>query len=366
MKIVFMNDGTYAYASGLPSAVGGSERDQWLLGISLANMGWSVKVGVRYGLELGDRKFINGVEFVGIGQGQVLFAWYRFLASERPHWWYWECATHLWGPAVEIARLVGVRTIFALGFDREVEPRYALFERPHWWPLYAWGLSRTDRILAQHEGQLSKLSPGLRSKASVLPKVCVVPGMIGDTTTVKSHYDRRKYVAWVAMLRQHKRPDILVEIARRMPDVRFVVCGGPTPFMTPPGYTERIVSELGMQPNVEFLGQVAPEKAQEIISDAAMLLSTSDVEGFPNTFVQAWSSGTPVVSLNVDPDGIIQRVGLGALSGSVEQAIRDITDLLESPWRRDEIATRARQFVVEKYSASAVVSLFERALTGIH
>jgi glycosyltransferase involved in cell wall biosynthesis len=362
MKIAFLNDGAYAYASGASAAVGGAERDQWLLGMSLAAFGWSVSIGVRNGLQPGRRESINGVEFVGIERGQILSAWYRFLSSERPNWLFWECATHLWGPTVEIAKFFGIRTIFALGFDAEVEPRRALLYRQRWWPLYAWGLERTDRIFAQHQGQLVRLSRRLRAKTCVLPKVCVLSDVIGETSPVKPHVEREPYVAWVAMLRQHKRPDVLVEIARKMPTTRFVVCGGITTTMTPVGYSERMVDEMRRLGNVDYLGQVAPEKAQEIIANAAIFLSTSDVEGFPNTFVQAWSSGTPVVSLKVDPDEIIQGLGLGNVSGNLEQATADLTFLLNSPQQRNEIAARARRFVVKNYSARAVVSLFERAL----
>jgi glycosyltransferase involved in cell wall biosynthesis len=134
--------------------------------------------------------------------------------------------------------------------------------------------------------------------------------------------------------------------------------------MTPPGYNDQVINDLCELPNVEYLGQVLADKAQQVIAAAAILLSTSDEEGFPNTFVQAWSSGTPIVTLKVDPDRIIERIGLGAVSGTIERAIGDITVLLDSPQRRDEIATRARNFVVENYSAAAVVSLFERALQG--
>jgi|SRR5688572_21487419 len=93
MKIAFINDGAYAHASAAPVAVDGSERDQWLLGTALASFGWSVTMAVRNGMELVERRSIRGVEYVGIGHGQVS-TWYRFLAAERPHWLYWECATH--------------------------------------------------------------------------------------------------------------------------------------------------------------------------------------------------------------------------------------------------------------------------------
>ena len=366
MKIVFVNDGIYAYASNAPGAVGGSERGQWLLSCALAAAGWSVTVGVRDAMKPGERKVINRVEYCAIDQTEILVAWYKFLSAERPDWLYWQGADHLWGPLVEIAKFSKVRTIFSAGCDLDVQPRHAAHRRPRWWPLYAWGLARTDRIFVQHDGQLSKLPARWRSKTHVLPKVCILPGVVGDTMAAKPHSERENYVAWVAMLGQFKRPDVLIDIARKTPAIRYVVCGGPiTNFMAPPGYGERIMNELRMLPNVEFLGQVAPEKAQQVIADAAVLLSTSDVEGFPNTFLQAWSSGTPVVSLKIDPDRLIQRMGLGTVSGNAECAIAEMTALIDSPQRRDEIAVHAQRFVIENYSATRVVTLFDRALGDI-
>src|SRR4029453_11769775 len=119
MKIVFVDDVIYGYASGA-SVVGGAERQQWLLARALATTGWSVTVGVREALAAGERRTIDGVEFLGIGRGyigigrdHIHLVWYRFLSSEQPDWWYWRCADHLLGSAVEVAKLARVRTIFA-------------------------------------------------------------------------------------------------------------------------------------------------------------------------------------------------------------------------------------------------------------
>jgi glycosyltransferase involved in cell wall biosynthesis len=366
MKIAFTDDVVYAYASGAPSAVGGAERYQWLLARALAATGWSVVVGVREALAAGERCAIDGVQYVGIGRGPVfavrghIFSvWYRFLSSERPDWWYWQGADHMWGPAVEIAKLAGVHTIFSAAVDRDVQPHHALFRRPRWWPLYAWGLSRTDKIFVQHGGQLAALAPRWRSKASILP------GVVDTMAAVKPQSEREQYVAWVAVLRQPKRPDVLIEIARKLPAMRFVVCGGPTTFASPPGYGERIIEALRAQPNIEFLGQVSPQKALQIIADAAILLSTSDEEGFPSTFLEAWSGGTPVISLKLDLDRIIEREGLGTVPGTVERATADLLALMESPQRRDAIAARARQYILDTHSAAAVTTVFEKATVGV-
>lgn len=359
MKIVFMNDGIHAYATGAPTAVGGAERQQWYLARALAAAGWKVIVGVREALQAGERRTVDGVEFVGVEHGQVLVSWHRLLLAERPDWWYWRGADHLYGPTVGLAKLAGVGTIFSAAFDRDLQPRRALSWRRRWWPLYAWGLSWTDRILVQHAGQLSAIQPRWRSKAHIIQSLALAPAH------VKPHADRQQYVAWIAMLRQPKRPDVLIEIVRRLPTMRFVVCGGPSTHRSPDGYSERICSALEALPNIECLGQVAPEKALEIVANAAMLLCTSDEEGFPNTFLEAWATGTPVVSVKVDPDGVIEQRRLGAVSGSVEGVVRDIETLAGAPHVRDGIGRRARQYVTQFHSAAVVVSAFEQALQGV-
>jgi glycosyltransferase involved in cell wall biosynthesis len=363
VKIAFIDDGVYAYASNSPEAVGGSERDQWLLANALVTANWSAVVGVRRGLNAGERRTIKGVQYIGIGQDRPLLAWHSFLASEKPDWLFWECAYHLWGAIVEIAKMNRVKTIFHAAFDADVEPRKALSWRRQWWPLYAWGLSRTDRIFVQHSGQLARLKAAWQSKAYVLPKVCILPGCVGDQLNLKPHAEREKYVAWVAVLRRHKRPDILVEIARKAPGIRFVVCGGPS--SSAAGYSERMIDELRAIRNVEYLGHVPPQNAQQVIGDASVFLSTSEEEGFPNTFTQAWSSGTPVVSLGVDPDDFIKRMGMGKVAETTDGLIAGIEALLNSAQTRDEIGMRARKFVMENYSASAVVRLFQHALDGV-
>ena len=176
MKIAFLNDGIYGYACSDASAVGGSERQQWLLARALASSGWSVQVGIRHGLQSGKRQAIERVEFQGIMQGQCLLDWYRFLSSTRPDWLYWRAATHLLGPLIEIARSLRIRTIFASAFDTDVRPRSALMLRKSWWPLYAWGLSRADRLFLQHGGQLEGLPSRWQPKAYVIRSIAAMQG----------------------------------------------------------------------------------------------------------------------------------------------------------------------------------------------
>lgn len=359
MKIALVEETVFRYASGDSSAVGGAERYLWLLTRALAAHGWPAIVGVRDLLEPGKRVRIEGVDFVGIDdRGHFLLALYRFLASERPEWCLWFGATHLLGPAAAIGRLTGTKTLFGAQFDLDVQPREALYRRPRLWPLFALGLAGSTRIFLQHGDQYARLPARWRSKASIIPGVVSVPN------SFTPHEARKKTVAWVGVLRQPKRPDLLVEIARRLPSVEFIICGGASNHRSPAGYGERMIEELMCLPNVRYAGQVAPATALEIIANSAVLLSTSEREGFPSVFVEAWAHGTPVVSLTIDPDRIIEEKGLGLMAGGVDGAVKGIPALLESSARRQDMALRAREHVGRFHTGTSVARLVERVLEG--
>jgi glycosyltransferase involved in cell wall biosynthesis len=116
---------------------------------------------------------------------------------------------------------------------------------------------------------------------------------------------------------------------------------------------------------VDYRGQVSPDEALRLMSEAALFLSTSVEEGFPNTFLQAWSAGTPVVSLTIDPDRIIAHHRLGKVSCTIEQAIADIRELIGSPKAREAISCRARRYVANNHSSAALIAMFENGTRGI-
>lgn len=359
MKIAFLNDQihTYATQAGRSTwATGGAERQQWLLARALAASGWSVVVGIREPLPRGTRQTIDQVEFVGIGRDQIFAAWHRFFRAERPEWWFWQCASHLFGFGVGLAHLNGVKAVFGAGLDRDVRVREALYPRQRWWPVYAWGLWRAERIVLQHGGQLADLRARWRTKGHVVPNIAP------RAERVMSHDERSPYVAWVAALRRVKRPDLLIEVAQLLPHVRFVVCGGPSLYMTPAGYSERMIETFQAIPNIDYRGQVSPDEAVRIATAAAVLLSTSDEEGFPQTFLEAWAHGTPVVSLSIDPDRVIARLGLGAVSADVRGAAEDIDRLVSRVDLREDMSRRAREYVSGAHSPTAASSAFARAL----
>ena len=58
-----------------------------------------------------------------------------------------------------------------------------------------------------------------------------------------------------------------------------------------------------------MLGPQPYGETMELIGRAVAVVNTSTFEGMPNVFLESWMRGVPVLSLQVDPDGIISHNG---------------------------------------------------------
>jgi glycosyltransferase involved in cell wall biosynthesis len=95
------------------------------------------------------------------------------------------------------------------------------------------------------------------------------------------------------MIRTHKRPELALELARRLPHRRFVMVGGPG--LSGAALYERIRREAASLPNVEMTGFLPLSEVEGRFDAARVLVNTSSIEGMPNTFLQAWARGVPTL-----------------------------------------------------------------------
>ena len=106
-------------------------------------------------------------------------------------------------------------------------------------------------------------------------------------------------VLWIGRIAHQKRPEILIDIARAMPNERFVVYG-PT--------DDSPVGDLlssGSIPNIEYRG-VYSDVAELDFDEFQCLLNTSAWEGLPTLLIQVMAAGLPIVT--TDAGGISELV----------------------------------------------------------
>ena len=120
---------------------------------------------------------------------------------------------------------------------------------------------------------------------------------------------------------------------------------------------------LDSLPNVDFVGTVPFEKTQSYFNRAKLHLSTSAVEGFPNTFLQAWFAKSPIVSVTFPCDGILQKYNIGVLSGTTAQTAKDIDSLLRDETRRQLLGQNGYDYVLKHHSPENILSILEKMIS---
>jgi glycosyltransferase involved in cell wall biosynthesis len=170
-------------------------------------------------------------------------------------------------------------------------------------------------------------------------------------------------VVWVANLKPCKKPDVFVDLAERlgtMDGVEFVMIGRPASGKS----QRRLESRIHSIKSLTYLGERPIEEINRILGESHVFVNTSESEGFPNTFVQAWLREVPVVSLHVDPDDILKRQGLGFHSGSFDRLVQDTKNLIEDRSLREAMGQRARTYARKNHSLAEnlrrVVQLLEQ------
>lgn len=267
--------------------------------------------------------------------------------------YYASCAGGLAGQVAMFCNRYRRRFVFRAASDSDCKPDALIINRWYWrdkW-LYEHALRCAAAVLVQSEyqQQLMLENFGVRSTIAAL--------MIASGRSDLAFGERDIGALWVSNLRQVKRPDVLLDVAARLRDVSFHMVGGALPIALQLFETTKArAAGLG----VTFHGSVAFREAAELYGRARAFVNTSDVEGFPNTYLQAWASGTPVVAF-FDPDGLIAQEGLGIAVRTPEEMVAALRQLThdESAWT----AARARclAFVESRYSEAQVLQTYLRA-----
>lgn len=162
-------------------------------------------------------------------------------------------------------------------------------------------------------------------------------------------------VLWVGSISSIKRPELFLKLAKSIPWAHFEMIGGR-------GFPNYLYDEIELAssklPNLKFKGFVPHSKIYKSYQNASILVNTSKMEGFPNTFLEAWMYNTPVVSLNVDPDGLIKNENLGLFSGNYKQMISDIESLLTDESYRLSMGHNCRKYVEKEHNIKKILKKY--------
>ncbi len=298
----------------------------------------------------------------------------EILRREKPDVLYWRFNRRYLDRAVSEARRVDVPFVFAVSNPRDLKRFGGRVSKD----VFAYGFGRTTahRVLTSVRSIPQELM--IYKALKRVDAITVLNADFLDRVPVEKKRHIRNAVApkktafawprpfclWVANIMERKRPELFLDLARRLSpklrDLDFVMIG--PVFDT---HYNASIDAAARQANFHHLGFQPPEEVNGALEKAICLVHTCKPEGFGNNFIQAWMQGCPTVSLEFDPEGLIAGKELGYVSGSQEQLERDVERLVNDEGLRNEMGARARKFAREHFLPDRMAAEVESFLQEV-
>jgi len=227
--------------------------------------------------------------------------------------------------------------------------------------------TRCDLMLASTPGQVQRLAAYGASDAQLVPLGVDLEAFHPQRRCESTRRElgvgsKELMLIYAGRLDQEKRPDVLVDAWRRLPDrlgAHLVLVGdGPR--------RPALGEQADRQPRLHVLGyQSDKQKLATLLASADVYVTAGPHETFGLSVIEAQASGLPVVG--VDAGALIERVvdGVGYLA-PVDDSTAMAERIDRAAAERSRLGEAARRHVESHFSWTAtfdkLVNLYERAL----
>ena len=361
MKFCFFGDISNSLKG---KTIGGGELQVALLAKALAAEGHQVVIIDPYSVE--NFTTAEGIQVVNVPswnkgiKGLRLFlnripALYRLCKEQQADFYYGRMRSYLHIVPYRAARKIKKKYILAIASDIDVmsiKEKYkyeykANFKIGHYLSLllpgdivYNYLLKKADYIVLQHSGQDVNI-------ASMRGKKVTFPNIIDQSNLPATKNVKEDYLLYLGTLTTLKGSHKLLQLVSMLENnTQVVIIGQPTDEKS-----KLVFDQFKLKPNVKLMGRLPHEQALEFVANAKALINTSEFEGFPNVFLEAWALGVPVISLNVNPGKIFDKYDLGVFCDG------DLKKMKES-------AEGNKMSTIKKESMNAYINEFHDAISG--
>ena len=362
-SICFVAHNAYGALAGVDDGhAGGIERQQSLMATQLVRLGYSVSM-ITWDQGQADGIKINGVRVFKMCRRDAGIKGLRFFLPKWTSLWsamktanadiyYYNCGDLGLGQVAMWTRLHRRKCVYSVASNPDCDRKLPVLKSIRERMLYRFGLARADGVITQTLGQQKMLREGFRIDSTVIPMPledlkAQQPGMADD---------QQNRVLWVGRFSKEKRLEWLLDVAEQCPNISFDILGAAN---TNSQYSRELSGRADEIANVNMLGRVPHSYVAQHYRNCKVLCCTSAYEGFPNTFLEAWSLARPVVS-TFDPDGIIDRLGLGWTASSVAELADQLQTAINSPQQWQEASQAARSYYEKNHSLHASIAKFDR------
>lgn len=345
----------YGYLKpGSRKTVGGAERQQHLIATRLQEAGYDVSF-ITFEDEGNSHEQINGFDVWktlpptnNVRQApNVLFKLLRSIRRVDADVFYVRGNPPLCILSSYCCTVLGETFVYCVANDSNIElarlsNHHEMFRYTIPKLAYVDAIGRADAVVAQTEYQQRILERVFDIQSQIVPNVYSIPPQ-EDLVAASD----RSFVLWVGSLDpEQKKPMRFVRLAERLPSIEFVLVG----WSQDEQFRSQISNQANSLSNLRFEGFVSPDEIDCYYRHATMFVNTSEYEGFPNTFLEAWRFGVPVVSLHHTLDGLLSERDVGLHAGSVDRLTRQVSRLWENPDTAAELGHNGREYIQNHYS----------------
>ncbi len=358
-----------AMTGGNAGFIGGVERQTSLMARWFAARGYGVSL-LTWDEGQAEEVQIDGVRVIKMcrkdaGIKGIRFFWPKWTslaaAMKRAdaEVYYQNCGEDVTGQVALWCRRHERGFVYSVANDTDCDSRLPEMRKVSERVLYRYGLKVAGEVVVQTQHQQEMLRRGFGRESVIIPMPCPGPS---DADYARHEGDRNgsQRVLWIGRICEQKRPDRLLDLAEACPDLCFDLVG--------PGagteYGDRICARARTLGNVTLHGPAVRERVSEFYRKARVMCCTSDYEGFPNTFLEAWSHGLPLVS-TFDPDHLIANHHMGCVATDQQGLASGIRVLLNDSRQWQEASQAARHYYLSHHTVEAVMPKFENVFREV-
>ena len=362
-------------AKSFSGGTGGAERQFYLFGTALAKRGWRVVFIADCPSpsdKLPENMSVLHVPFKHIGgsKGHILLELPKlFLALRlaRTRYFAIKTAPHLSGVVCAYKAFFLSDLVMwgqsSTSFDRVVANESGWLRWIRWW-----GIRTAAVLIAQTTEQAERAQRDFGKRAYIVPNITFPPNGCRPPAEAKG------YIFWCGNHSPNKRAEVFLELAKLLPGHQFVMAMNGEECAERYQALKRHAMEMG---NLRFLGSVPAADIDAWFAGACVYVNTSIREGFPNTFLQAWQQGCPVVSINIDPERNIDTENLGRCLYRDDQHLHEtpnalarqlspvITSLLDNREILGNVGVCCRDYIERVHSERVVIDRFLDVMRGV-
>lgn len=198
-------------------------------------------------------------------------------------------------------------------------------------------------------------------------KVAVVPMGI-DTSIYTPGFGCLPRIVFVGRIIPEKGIDYLVRAMEHLNETELVIAGKIVDYKYY-SYLVRLSEELNLKNKIIFMGYVPQDKLVDLYrsAQAVVLPSTSRLESFGITLLEALSCGKPIVATNLNPGAVelIRQSKCGVIVPPCDTVA--LSNAIQTVQNDTEFGHRARKYVEDNHDwkivANRVVKIYEEILS---